>query len=547
VRQAFGDGAAPGCVCPVDAAPTRPRYGAVVQGGLVVCGATSDAGKSWVVAGVCRLLARRGVSVAPFKAQNMALNAAVTADGGEIGHAQWIQAVAAGVEAEVAMNPVLLKPTGDDTSQVVVLGRATGVRSAGEHHAGLDELRPVVLDALAGLRRRFDVVVCEGAGGAAEINLLDRDLANLPLAAAAGLPAVVVGDVDRGGVFAALYGTVGLLPEELRRCVRGFVVNRMRGDPALLDPGIAELERRTGVPTLGVVPMLPGTDLDAEDSLALDRWDTAPTADGAAGPTGGRTLDVAAVRFPRVANIGDLDPLRLEPAVGVRWVRSPAELGRPHLVVLPGSKATRGDLAWFRSSGLASAVRASDAAVVALCAGLQMAGGRIADPAGVEGEPGTVDGLGWLPVDTRFEAGKVLDRPAVAVVDGPGAGSSAAGYRIHHGRVAPGPDARAWMVDAERGAIGWWRGRVAGTTLHGLFESDALRADVLRWAAARAGVPSPPLPGVAFAAARDGRLDRIADTLASHLHLDRLWAIMAEARQPDDQPSAHPSAQEART
>jgi adenosylcobyric acid synthase len=491
-----------------------------VRGGLVVCGATSDAGKSWLVAGLCRLLARRGVSVAPFKAQNMALNAAVTADGGEIGHAQWVQALAGGVEAEVAMNPVLLKPMGERTSEVVVLGRVVGLRSAAEHHAGIDGLRPVVLDALADLRRRFDVVVCEGAGGAAEINLLDRDLANLPLAAAAGLPAIVVGDIDRGGVFASLYGTVALLPTELRRHVSGFVVNKLRGDPALLLDACEELERRSGVPTLGVVPMVSGTDLDAEDSLALDRWST--TSDGDA-----PAFDVAAVRFPRVANFGDLDPLRVEPSVSVRWVRSPAELGRPHLVVLPGSKATRDDLAWFRATGLAAAVDASGAAVVAICAGLQMAGERIDDPDGVEGSPGQVGGLRWLPVSTRFAAIKVLDRRVAVAMDGPGAGARASGYRIHHGRVSPGPAAQPWLVDAGGAAIGWWNDRVAGTSLHGLFESDELRAGVLGWAAGRAGLPPPARSGVQFAAARQARLDRIADTLEAHLDLDRLWKIVA--------------------
>jgi adenosylcobyric acid synthase len=489
-----------------------------VRGGLVVCGATSDAGKSWMVAGLCRLLARGGVAVVPFKAQNMALNAAVTADG-EIGHAQWVQAVAAGVEPEVAMNPVLLKPTGERTSEVVVMGRAVGVRSAVEHHAAIDALRPVVLNALADLRRRFDVVVCEGAGGAAEINLLDRDLANLPLAAAAGLPAIVVGDIDRGGVFASLYGTVALLPDELRRPVSGFIINKLRGDPGLLLDACERLEDRSGVPTLGVVPMVPGTDLDAEDSLALDRWSTTPDGDAP-------VFDIAAIRFSRVANFGDLDPLRLEPSVSVRWVRSPAELGRPHLVVLPGSKATRDDLAWLRATGLAAAVEASGAAVVAICAGLQMAGERIDDPDGVEGSPGAVEGLGWLPVRTRFVADKVLDRPVVGAVDGPGAGLGGSGYRIHHGRVLPAPAARPWLVDAAGVAVGWWTDGVVGTSLHGLFEADDLRAAILAWAAARAGVANPARHGVEFAAARQARIDRIADTLEAHLDLDRLWQIV---------------------
>ncbi|HKE75822.1 MAG TPA: cobyric acid synthase [Acidimicrobiales bacterium] len=495
---------------------TAPGLAPGLRGGLVVCGTTSDAGKSFVVAGLCRLLARRGVRVAPFKAQNMALNAAVTDDGAEIGHAQWVQAVAAGVPAEAAMNPILLKPTSDRTSQVVVLGRATGVQAAAEYHAAKPALRPVVLDALAGLRARFDVVVCEGAGSPAEINLLDGDLVNLPLARDAGLPAVVVGDIDRGGVFASLYGTVALLPDDLRATVRGFVVNRLRGDPALLGSACAELERRCGVPTLGVVPWVHAADIDNEDSLALDRADP---------PAPDDVLDVAALRWPRVANAGDLDPLRVEPGVRVRWVRSVAELGRPDLVVLPGSKNTRGDLDWFRATGLAAAVEAVGVPVVAVCAGLQMAGGRIDDPEGVEGPPGADKGLGWLPVATDFRGDKVLDRPAGRAVAG---GEPVAGYRIHHGRVTPDPAAAPWLVADGGAPLGWQSGRVAGTTLHGLFEADAFRAAVLADAAARAGKRWAP-SGVDFGALRLARLDRIADVLEASLDLDRLAALIASA------------------
>jgi len=489
--------------------------------GLVVCGTTSDAGKSWFVAGLCRLLARRGVSVAPFKAQNMSLNAAVTHDGGEIGHAQWVQALAAGIPAEAAMNPVLLKPTGASTSEIVVRGQVIGARTAREHHARIDELRPAVAAALADLRRRFDVVVCEGAGGAAEINLLDRDLSNLPLAAAAGLPAIVVGDIDRGGVFAALHGTVDLLPPELRRCVRGFVVNRLRGDPALLHDACAQPEARSGVPTLGVIPMVADTDIDAEDSLALDRWDTAGSSPDA--------LDVAAIRFPHVANFGDLDPLRLEATATVRWVRSTAALGRPNLIVLPGSKATRDDLDWFRRSGLADAVEKTGAQVVAVCAGLQMAGRTIDDPTGIEGPAGRAPGLGWLDVTTTFGSPKVLDRPSGAVVAGPGRGDRVAGYRIHHGRVEGG-SAAPWLVADDGTVLGWHAGTVLGTTLHGVLEDDGLRRALLAWAAGHAGVPLPAGPPLAFAEARRARLDRMADAIEAHVDLDRLFGIMAEAK-----------------
>jgi adenosylcobyric acid synthase len=494
----------------------EPDLAPGLRGGLMVCGTTSDAGKSFVVAGLCRLLARRGVRVAPFKAQNMALNAAVTDDGAEIGHAQWVQAVAAGVPAEAAMNPILLKPTSDRASQVVVLGRATGVRAAAEYHVSKGALRPVVLDALAGLRARFDVVVCEGAGSPAEINLLDGDLVNLPLARDAGLPAVVVGDIDRGGVFASLYGTVALLPDDLRATVRGFVVNRLRGDPALLGSACAELERRCGVPTLGVVPWIDAADIDNEDSLALDRSDPLAPDD---------VLDVAALRWPRVANAGDLDPLRVEPGVRVRWVRSVAELGRPDLVVLPGSKNTRGDLDWFRATGLAAAVASLDAPMVAVCAGLQMAGGRIDDPEGVEGPPGADKGLGWLPVATDFRGDKVLDRPTGREVE---SDEPVAGYRIHHGRVTPDPGADVWLAADGGAPLGWHSGRVAGTTLHGLFEADGFRAAVLVDAAARAGKRWTPA-GVDFGALRLARLDRVADTLEASLALDRLAELIASA------------------
>jgi adenosylcobyric acid synthase len=444
----------------------------------------------------------------------MALNARVTADGGEIGHAQWVQALAAGVEPEVAMNPVLLKPTGERTSQVVVLGRAVGERDARAHHAAKEELRPVVLDALADLRSRFDVVLCEGAGGAAEINLLDGDLANLPLAAAAGLPAIVVGDIERGGVFASLYGTVALLPPELAALVRGFVINRFRGDPALLGDGPAALEQRCGVPTLGVVPLVSGVDIDAEDSLALDRWST--TAEVGA-------LDIAAIRLPRVANFGDLDPLRLESGVAVRWVRSATELGRPDLVVLPGSKATRSDLAWLRSSGLAAAVRASGAPVLAICAGAQMVGTEIDDPSGAEGEAGRTDGLGWLDLRTVFEADKVLDRPLGSVIGGPGSGSDVAGYRIHHGRVSGVAD--VWITAADGTPIGWHGDGVLATTLHGLLEDDGLRGAILAWAAELAGRTWAP-SRLCFAEARTARFDAIADALEASLDLDRLFDLI---------------------
>lgn len=492
-----------------------------LRGGMLVAGTTSDAGKSWLVTGLCRLLARNGVRVAPFKGQNMALNAAVTPGGAEIGHAQWVHALAAGVEAEAAMNPVLLKPTGERSSQVIVLGEAIGDYPAGDYHRTKQHLRPVVLDALADLRSRFDVVLCEGAGGAAEINLLDGDLANLPLAHAAGLPAIVVGDIDRGGVFASLYGTVALLPDHLRQHVRGFVINRLRGDPALLGDACADLHRRCGVPTLGVVPMLPGTDIDAEDSLGLDRWSDVSNGTPA-------DLDVAVIRLPHLSNAGDLDPLRVEPGVAVRLVSSPHQLGRPDLIVLPGSKTTVADLEWLRSAGLAAAIERSHAVVLGICAGAQMLGARLDDPDAVESGRRSVVGLGLLDLTTAFLPGKVLDRPSGSVLTGIGAGTPVAGYRIHNGRVTGG--AEPWIASARGDVLGWQGGRFLGTTLHGLLESDGFRRALLDGLLARSRrVRRHQHATVPFAAIRTARFDAIADALEQHLDVPALCRLIESA------------------
>lgn len=468
----------------------------------MVCGTASDVGKSVLVAGLCRVLARRGVAVAPYKAQNMSLNAAVTADGAEIGRAQALQAHAAGIDPEAVMNPILLKPTGERTSQLVVLGRAVGELDAAAYHDAKAGLWDVVLDSLADLRSRFDVVLLEGAGGAAEINLLDRDLVNLPLARRAGIPAVVVGDIDRGGVFAALYGTVALLPDDLRACVGGFVVNKLRGDPALLGDATADLERRCGVPTLGVLPHLPGINIDAEDSLALDR--PPPHRSRA-------TVDVAVVRFPRISNFTDLDPLVHEPSVQVRFVSSPGDLGAPDLVVLPGSKATVEDLRWLRAAGLDAAIAASGARVLGICGGYQMLGRCIVDD--VESGAGTVEGLGWLDVETEFAPAKVTVRRR-----GTALGVAVHGYEIHHGTVHRG-SAAPWLVldgEAEGATDGH---RVHGTSLHGLFEADAFRGRYL-------GIT----PMVSFAAQRETQLDAVADLLEAHLDLPAVEKLLTGAR-----------------
>jgi adenosylcobyric acid synthase len=498
----------------------------------MVCGTSSDAGKSTVVAGLCRLLAREGLRVAPFKAQNMALNSFVTAGGHEIGRAQGAQALAAGVEPEVAMNPILLKPTGERTSQVIVLGRPVGHLDAAEYHRRKPELLATVLGALADLRRRFDVVVLEGAGSPAEINLLEHDIVNLRIAAEADLPAVVVGDIDRGGVFAALYGTVALLPPDYRRLVKGFVINKFRGDPALLGDGLADLERRSGVPTLGVLPWMSDIGLDAEDSLALSAGRPAAGA-----PAVADTLDVAVVASPSLSNFTDLDALALEPGVVVRYVDTPGRMGDPDLVVLPGTKATVADLAWARRRGLDLAVQSArrrGALVLGICGGYQWLGTRIVDP--VESGAGEVEGLGWLDVETHFEESKLTRQRR-----GRAFASAVTGYEIHHGRTRHLAGPTAWidleplvgpdgsLLAAERDAAAQSAasadGSVLATSLHGLFESDEFRAELLRRVGERRGKRFVPA-GVRWSEARLAQWDRVADALAASIGVDTVRRLV---------------------
>jgi len=511
---------------------TRPKR--PLGAALMVCGTSSDAGKSLVVAGLCRAWRRRGIDVAPFKAQNMSLNSTVTAEGGEIARAQAAQAFAAGVEASVWMNPVLLKPTGERASQLVVLGRPEGTYSVGELTAAKKGLWPVVTDALERLREEHELVVLEGAGSPAEVNLLEGDLVNLRLADAASLPAILVADIERGGAFASLVGTYAVLPELLATHLRGFVLNRFRGEGTLLSSGLERVRSETGMHPVGVLPLLEGPFVDAEDSLGLFGLERLARRFEAEGDL----LDVAVVALPHIANFTDFEPLAASGRVALRLVDSGSALRQADLVVLPGSKATVEDLAWLRRTGLAEAIRSAldhGATLLGICAGAQMLGRWIDDP--VESGAGRVEGLGWLEVDTVFEPTKVTRLVDAGTTDG---GLSVFGYEIHHGRVR-GRGAPAWLVrtDGAEGAapVGWAGGvhgaserspvrpgAVLATTLHGLFEADGFREAFLDAVAKARGRRLGPAR-LRWSELRDRQVERLADAMEAHLDMAWLSAL----------------------
>lgn len=466
---------------------------------VMVQGTASDVGKSVIATALCRVLADEGFRVAPFKGQNMSLNAAVTPDGREIGRAQAAQADAARVPARVEMNPVLLKPEGDTRSQIVVLGRATGTRSAREFWRDREALWPTVQASLRTLRSEYEVVVIEGAGSPAEMNLRRGDLANMRVAAAARAAVLLVGDIERGGIFAQLLGTLALLPATDRRRIRGLIVNKFRGDPALFAGGVRYLQRAARLPVLGVLPHDRRLDVPEEDSLALDGRDG--SAAGVPASAAG-VLDIAVIRYPHISNFDDFAPLARAGAA-VRYVRDAAALGVPDLVVLPGSKTTISDLEWARESGIGARLRAlADAGVpiLGICGGFQMLGTSLRDPHGIEGPARVVRGLGLLPVSTTFRRAKqtVLVRGCIANGGAliPAPDLEICGYELHSGDSradGPVPFATLTRPNGRRvrdGAVSV-DGRVIGTYLHGLFENEVLRETLLATLARRRGITLP--------------------------------------------------------
>ena len=496
---------------------------------LMIQGTASSAGKSLLVAALCRIFCQDGVRVAPFKAQNMALNSFVTREGHEMGRAQVVQAQAAGLEPHVDMNPILLKPEQDARSQVVVMGRPWATLAAGEYYRRKGELWPVVTAALDRLRERYDLVVIEGAGSPAEINLRDSDIVNMAVARYARAPVLLVGDIDRGGVFASLVGTMVLLEEDERRLIKGFVINKFRGDVALLQDGLTMLEQRTGVPVLGVVPFIRDLQIAEEDSVALGE-----PLRRSLESSQGREVDIAAIRLPRISNFDDFDALALEEGVQVRFVDGPDQLGHPQAVILPGTKSTIADLLWLRQVGLARALcelAENGTPVVGICGGYQMLGRTISDPKGVGSAEGQVEGLGLLPVDTIFEAVKATyqvrarvetDRGFFAEIEG----QEIEGYEIHLGHSRGGEPAFRLLargdqlVDAPDGAVDQ-KGQVFGTYLHGLFDNSNLRRAWLRslgWDAS--------FSGLSMMEVREREYDRLAQQVRESLDMEQVYQIV---------------------
>ena len=448
---------------------------------IMVQGTMSGAGKSLLVTALCRIFLQDGWRVAPFKSQNMALNSYVTADGREMGRAQAAQAEAAGLECDVRMNPILLKPSSDMGSQLIVNGEVRGQYDARDYFRMKRSLIPDILAAYNSLAAENDIIVIEGAGSPAEINLRADDIVNMGLAELVDAPVLLVGDIDRGGVFAQLYGTVALLQPEERARIVGTVINKFRGDVSLLEPGLKQLEALTGVPVLGVVPYT-GADIDDEDSLSPRLHQTAAE----------KAIDIAVIRLPHISNFTDFSPLEEHPALGVRYVSNAARLGNPDLIILPGTKSTIPDLLWLRETGLADAVQrlaAKGTPVLGICGGYQMLGQKLHDPEGAE-QKGSFAGLGLLPCETVFSAQKTRTRRTAAVTAEPFAGAEIEGYEIHMGRTERN-GALPFCRFSDGGTDGAVQGSVFGTYLHGLFNSGELTVRLADRLAARKGVVIP--------------------------------------------------------
>jgi len=477
---------------------------------IMIQGTTSDAGKSTLATALCRVLARRGVSTAPFKPQNMALNSAVTADGGEIGRSQAVQALACGIEPHSDMNPILLKPNSNTGSQVIVQGHAIGNMDALSYHLYKPEAMKAVLDSHRRLSDQYDCIVVEGAGSPAEINLRAGDIANMGFAEAVDCPVVLVADIERGGVFAHLLGTLELLSASERQRVVGLVINRFRGDARLLDSGIEWLEQRTGKPVLAVLPYLPGLHIEAEDSLGLGKVSKTSIES--------RVLRVLVPAMPRISNHTDLDPLRLHPQVELILLAAGQPIPPADLIILPGSKNVAHDLAWLREQGWAPAIERHlryGGKLLGICGGFQMLGRRVHDPLGLEGAPGSCDGLGWLELETTLAPHKQLTRVHGHLAQG---NAALTGYEIHMGTTSGAALERPALTLSDGAPEGACSedNQILASYLHGLFDHPEACHALLAWA----GLSEP--QSLDYPALREAHIDQLADMLERHLDLSRL-------------------------
>ncbi|MDR0269798.1 cobyric acid synthase [Paenibacillus sp.] len=511
---------------------------------LMLQGTASDVGKSVITAALCRIFMQDGFRTAPFKSQNMALNSYVTVDGKEIGRAQGMQAEACGIEATTDMNPILIKPTHDMHSQIVVHGRPLTNMSAAEYRSNyLPTAKPLVLESLGRLRSAYDIVVMEGAGSPAEINLKDRDIVNMNLADWADSPVLLVADIDRGGVFAFLVGTLELLEPHERKRVKGFIINKFRGDLSLLQPGLDWLEERTGIPVLGVLPYIHDLRLEAEDSVVLDKQPLKKQQ------TESPDIDIAVIRTPRISNFTDVDPLKEEPGVCVRFVSKPTELGNPDVIILPGTKNTIGDLAYIRSEGfetaIAEAMHSAGTQLVGICGGYQMLGKKLSDPSGMENsQVQEMNGLGYLPLTTLFTeekrtvrvSGNLLERcpiPLDELYHNPSV--QVEGYEIHMGSTTAPEDIEAKTYPlfevAEAGGTlkpegrGTADGRVWGTYLHGIFHNDEFRTGWLNAIRKAKGLERE-AGTFSVKELKEKEFDLVAESVRKHLRMDAIYKLM---------------------
>ena len=491
---------------------------------IMVQGTMSDSGKSVVAAALCRIFTQDGYKVAPFKSQNMALNSYITRDGLEMGRAQVMQAEAAKTEPDARMNPVLLKPSSDTGSQVIVLGEVRGQMSAMEYHRFKPNLIPEIMEAFDGLAEQSDIIVIEGAGSPAEINLAENDLVNMGFARMVDAPVILVGDIDRGGVFAQLYGTVELMVPEDRARIKGLVINKFRGDPEILRPGLEMLEEKTGIPVLGVIPML-DVDLDDEDSLAprlMKKEHDSP-------------LDIAVIRLPRLSNFTDFNALDQKSLSGVRYVDNAGELGNPDLIIIPGTKSTTADLLWLRQCGLESEIlkfASRGGPILGVCGGYQMLGRTLSDPEGNEGDVPLVNGLGLLPTDTVFTADKSRTRVSGTVIweeggtdsDAGLAGLKIDGYEIHMGVTTVEGDP---FCQLDNGKVdGCRKGNVIGTYLHGLFDTGEFAEGIIRWLCRRKGIDPGDFHVIPHDEYVQQQYDILAENVRRSLNMDAVYDMM---------------------